>query len=83
MRWEILIFTKDGCVTHIHFNGFRSQRSTMTALSEVQQKWANKEINMQTVNQINAQIKLLDVCKSHQSERYPNKTLQVMVQLHI
>ena len=28
---------------------------------------------MQSVNQINAQIKLLDVWKAHQSERHPTK----------
>ena len=32
-----------------------------------------KDLNMQTVNQINAQIKLLDVWKSLQSESHPTK----------
>ena len=31
----------------------------------------HKELNMQTVNQINAQIKLLDVWKAQQYERHP------------
>ena len=32
-----------------------------------------KELNLQSVNQINAQIKLLDVWKAHQFDRHPTK----------
>ena len=65
-------------------SGFRPKRSTMTAWQEIQLDWATKsedglllsKFGMLSVNQLNAQMKLVEMWKAINVDDYPLKVEQ-------